>query len=52
MKGDRAMYLQAGMDGYVSKPINRDTMFREIERVMKPLSPVSSGLEPANLGVA
>ena len=39
MKGDREMYLQAGMDGYVSKPINPDAMFLEIERVMKPLKP-------------
>ena len=35
MKGDREAYLAAGMDGYVSKPIDRDLMFREIERVLK-----------------
>jgi CheY-like chemotaxis protein len=35
MKGDRETYLGAGMDGYVSKPINRNTMFLEMERVMK-----------------
>jgi signal transduction histidine kinase/CheY-like chemotaxis protein len=35
MKGDRETYLDAGMDGYVSKPIDRDTMFLEIERVMR-----------------
>jgi signal transduction histidine kinase/CheY-like chemotaxis protein len=35
MKGDREEYLSGGMDGYVSKPIDRDTMFLEIERVMK-----------------
>jgi len=52
MKGDREMYLQAGMDGYVSKPIDPDTMFLEIERVMKPLSATSTGPVPANLGVA
>jgi len=52
MKGDREMYLQAGMDGYVSKPIDRDTMFLEIERVMKPSIPASTGPEPASLRVA
>jgi two-component system, sensor histidine kinase and response regulator len=35
MKGDRESYLRGGMDGYVSKPINRDAMFVEIERVMR-----------------
>lgn len=35
MKGDREAYLDAGMDGYVSKPIDRNTMYLEVERVMK-----------------
>jgi signal transduction histidine kinase/CheY-like chemotaxis protein len=35
MKGDREKYLRCGMDGYVSKPINAEKMFLEIERVMK-----------------
>jgi CheY-like chemotaxis protein len=52
MKGDREMYLKAGMDGYVSKPIDPDTMFLEIERVMMSLSPASIGPGPAHLGVA
>ena len=34
MKGDRETYLRAGMDGYVSKPINLTKLFEEIERVM------------------
>ncbi len=34
MKGDRETYLAAGMDGYVSKPIDRDALFREIERLI------------------
>ncbi len=33
MKGDRETYLQSGMNGYVSKPINVDSLFLEIERV-------------------
>jgi two-component system sensor histidine kinase/response regulator len=35
MKGDRENYLRAGMDGYVSKPIDKTAMFLEIERVMR-----------------
>jgi len=33
MKGDRERCLAAGMDNYVSKPINRDELFRAIETV-------------------
>ncbi len=35
MKGDRERCLDAGMDGYVTKPIKASTMFEEIERVLK-----------------
>jgi two-component system sensor histidine kinase/response regulator len=52
MKGDREMYLEAGMDGYVSKPIDPETMFLEIERVMKLLRPASTGPEPPKIAVA
>jgi signal transduction histidine kinase/DNA-binding response OmpR family regulator len=34
MKGDRERCLAAGMDGYVSKPVKRATLFAEIERVL------------------
>ena len=34
MKGDRERCMQAGMDGYVSKPVKRQTLFAEIERVL------------------
>ncbi len=35
MKGDRERCLEAGMDGYVTKPIKASVMFAEIERVLK-----------------
>jgi PAS domain S-box-containing protein len=34
MKGDRERCLEAGMDGYISKPVKRQTLFAEIERVL------------------
>ncbi len=34
MSGDRQTYLASGMDGYVSKPIDRVELFSEIARVM------------------
>ena len=33
MKGDRERYLRAGMDGYVSKPIQRQELFDAIEQL-------------------
>jgi len=32
MDGDRERFLEAGMDGYVSKPVDPATLFREIEQ--------------------
>ena len=34
MKGDEERCLQSGMDGYVSKPIQPDTLFEAIDRVL------------------
>jgi CheY-like chemotaxis protein len=34
MKGDRERCLAAGMDGYVSKPIRREDLVREIDAVL------------------
>ncbi len=34
MKGDRERYLASDMDGYVSKPIRPDALFREIDKCL------------------
>jgi len=34
MEGDAERCLEAGMDGYVSKPIRGDRVAQEIERVL------------------
>ena len=36
MKGDRERCLEAGMDGYLSKPIRRDALYETIEDVAGP----------------
>ena len=33
MAGDRERCLAAGMDGYVTKPVNRETLIAEVERL-------------------
>jgi signal transduction histidine kinase/CheY-like chemotaxis protein len=45
MKGDREHILEAGMDGYVSKPIHVDRMMEAIARAMSP-DPKTTG-DPA-----
>lgn len=37
MKGDRELCLQAGMDGYVAKPVRSEALFEEIDRVLSEL---------------
>ena len=50
MTGDRERCLEAGMDGYVSKPVNPQLLSQEIERVMaNPLEsplPTDAASEP------
>lgn len=38
MKGDRELCLAAGMDGYISKPIQAAELFRQIEELTSPAS--------------
>jgi two-component system sensor histidine kinase/response regulator len=33
MAGDKERCLEAGMDGYVTKPVNRETLIAEVERL-------------------
>jgi CheY-like chemotaxis protein len=42
MKGDRENILEAGMDDYISKPIQIDRMMEAIARVMSP-APIATG---------
>jgi CheY-like chemotaxis protein len=32
MKGDKELYLEAGMDDYVAKPIKREIVFEMVEK--------------------
>jgi len=34
MAGDREMCIEAGMDGYVTKPVKKDALFAEVGRVL------------------
>ncbi|MBT4101075.1 MAG: response regulator [Gemmatimonadetes bacterium] len=51
MEGDRQMCLDAGMDGYVAKPVRRTTLFEEIDRVLQGKTGAESG-DRANPGAA
>jgi CheY-like chemotaxis protein len=42
MKGDREQCLEAGMDGYVAKPINSATLFQTIQAVLLALDSSSA----------
>lgn len=50
MRGDREACLNAGMDGYVPKPIRREVLFDEMERVWREQNTIlASGLSVDNL---
>ncbi|HET8871640.1 MAG TPA: ATP-binding protein [Aquabacterium sp.] len=52
MSGDRERCLQAGMDGYISKPILVDRMMAEIERVMAAQSQAAESLPDLDMAEA
>jgi signal transduction histidine kinase/DNA-binding response OmpR family regulator len=47
LPGDRERCLAAGMDGYVAKPVSRDALSAEIERVLRERPPPVRVIEPA-----
>ncbi|KAA0874138.1 response regulator [Nitrincola tapanii] len=42
MQGDKERCLDAGMQGYVSKPVNPKELFAEIRRVLVPVEPLEA----------
>jgi CheY-like chemotaxis protein len=45
MKGDRERCLEAGMDGYVAKPLNANELFRVVESIADSAALVGRGAE-------
>ena len=41
MKGDREACLEAGMDGYISKPLSPKTLFEQIESLTRAAGPAT-----------
>jgi len=50
MKGDREACLQAGMDGYIAKPITADRLFQEMHRVLNQLKNEHLDVRPQDDG--
>ena len=46
MKGDRERCLDAGMDGYVSKPVQSKVLYETIEAMTRPAAPAESLSHP------
>ena len=46
MKGDRERCMEAGMDDYISKPINKNALFSAIERWAKPTGVTGQLIKP------
>jgi len=46
MKGDEEKCLEAGMDGYVSKPVNQDRLFHTLWQLLGARGRLPEGIEP------
>jgi len=46
MRGDRERCIAAGMDGYISKPINRKELFTVIQNVLQTYHPATNPVLP------
>jgi CheY-like chemotaxis protein len=46
MKGDEEKCLEAGMDGYISKPVNQDRLFHTLWRLLRARRHLSEALAP------
>ncbi len=46
MKGDEEKCLEAGMDGYISKPVNQDRLFHTLWRLLRVRRHLTDGLAP------
>jgi CheY-like chemotaxis protein len=54
MKGDEERCLEAGMDGYLTKPVRMDELFEMIEKIVDPGAdgvPILNATQPAALGM-
>ncbi len=52
MKGDEEKCLDAGMDGYVSKPIDQDRLFHVIWKLIEPIRKIPTATEAEAVCVA
>jgi len=48
MQGDQAHYAAAGMEGYVTKPLNADRLKAEIDRICQAASGIPTEKESSN----
>ena len=46
MKGDEEKCLEAGMDGYISKPVNQDRLFHTLWRLLRARRHLSEWIAP------
>ena len=50
MKGDEEKCLEAGMDGYIAKPVNQDRLFHTLWRLLRHRQPLPEGEAPEEEG--